>query len=34
MQLHYNYTHDVMLASLIAIHLLKYDKWHYEKNWT
>jgi hypothetical protein len=29
-QLHYNYTHDVMLTSLIVIHLLKYDTWHYE----
>jgi hypothetical protein len=25
MQFHYNYTHDVMLMSLIVIHLLKYD---------
>jgi hypothetical protein len=30
MQLHYNYTHDVMLMSLIVIHLLKFDMWHYE----
>ncbi len=30
MQLHYNYTHDVMLTSLIVIHLLKFDMWHYE----
>jgi hypothetical protein len=30
MQLHYNYTHDVMLMSLIIIHILKYDMWHYE----
>ncbi len=30
MQLHYNYTHDVMLTSLIVIHLLKIDMWHYE----
>jgi hypothetical protein len=29
-QLHYNYTHHVMLASLIIIHLLKYNMWHYE----
>ncbi len=29
-QLHYNYTHDVMLTSLIVIHLLKFDTWHYE----
>jgi hypothetical protein len=34
MQLHYNYTHDVVLTSLIIIHQLKYDMWHYEKNWT
>jgi len=27
MQLH-NYTHDVMLTSLIVIHLLNYDTWH------
>jgi len=26
MQLHYNYTHDVMLMSLIVIHLLKFNK--------
>jgi hypothetical protein len=30
MQFHYNYTHDVMLASLIVIHLLQSDMWHYE----
>jgi hypothetical protein len=30
MQLHYNYTHDVMLTSLILIHLLKFSMWHYE----
>jgi hypothetical protein len=30
MQLHYNCTHDVMLMSLIVIHLLKFDTWHYE----
>ncbi len=30
MQLHYNYIHDVMLTSVIVIHLLKFDKWHYE----
>jgi hypothetical protein len=29
MQLHYNYTHDVMLMSLIIIHLLKSNMWHY-----
>jgi hypothetical protein len=34
MQLHYNYTHDVMLTSLIIIHLLKSNTWHYDKNWT
>jgi hypothetical protein len=34
MQLHYNYTHNVMLTSLIVIHLLKYDMWHYEDLWT
>jgi len=30
MQLHYKCTHDVMLMSLIIIHLLKYDTWHYD----
>jgi hypothetical protein len=29
-QFHYNYTHDVMLRSLIVIHLLKSNLWHYE----
>jgi hypothetical protein len=29
-QLHYNYTHDVMLMSIIVIHLLKFNTWHYE----
>jgi len=33
MQLYYNCTHDVMLMSLIVIHLLKYDTWHYEIFW-
>jgi hypothetical protein len=33
-QLHYNYTHYVMLMSLIVIHLLKSNMWHYEKIWT
>ncbi len=33
-QFHYNYTHDVMLMSLIVIHLLNSDTWHYEKFWT
>jgi hypothetical protein len=31
---HYNYTHDAILTSLIVIHLLKYDMLHYEKIWT
>jgi hypothetical protein len=31
MQFDYNYIHDVMLTSLIIIHQLKYDMWHYEK---
>jgi hypothetical protein len=30
MQLHYNYTHDIMLTSLIIIQLLKSNTWHYE----
>jgi hypothetical protein len=34
MQLHYNYTHDVMLMSLIVIHLLKSNMWHHENFWT
>jgi hypothetical protein len=34
MQLHYNDTHDVMLASLIVIHLLKFDTWYYKDFWT
>ncbi len=33
MQLYYNYTHDVMLMSLIVIHLLKSNMWHYEFFW-
>ncbi len=33
-QLHYNQTHDVMLTSLIVIHLLKSNTWHYEDFWT
>ncbi len=33
-QFHYNYTHDVMLMSLIIIYLLKFDMWHYEDFWT
>jgi hypothetical protein len=31
MQLHHNYTHDVMLTSLIIIHLLKSNMCHYGK---
>jgi hypothetical protein len=31
MELHYNYSHDVMLTSLIVIHLLKSKTWQYEK---
>jgi hypothetical protein len=30
MQLHYNCTHDGMLMSLIVIHLLRFNMWHYE----
>jgi len=30
MQLHYNYTHDAILMSLIIIHILKSNMWHYE----
>jgi hypothetical protein len=30
MQFHYNYTYDVILMSIIVIHQLKYDMWHYE----
>ncbi len=30
-QLHYSYTHGVMLTSLIIIHILKSNMWHYEK---
>jgi len=33
-QLHYNYTHDVMLMSLIVIHLLKSNMCYYEDFWT
>jgi hypothetical protein len=29
MELYYNCTHDVMLTSLIIIHLLKSNTWHY-----
>jgi len=31
MQFDYNYTHDVILTSLIVIHILKYHMWHYEE---
>jgi hypothetical protein len=31
MQLHYNYNHYVILTSLIVIHILKSNMWHYEK---
>ncbi len=34
MSLHYNYTHDVMLTSLIVIHLLKFYTWHYKDFFT
>jgi len=33
MQFHDNYTHDVMLTSLMVIHLLKSNTWHYEDFW-
>ncbi len=33
MQLHYNYIHDVILTSLIVIHILKFNMWHYEDFW-
>jgi hypothetical protein len=33
MHLHNNYTHDVMLTSLIVIHPLKSNTWHYENFW-
>jgi len=29
-QLHYSYTHDVMLMWLIVVHPLKPNMWHYE----
>jgi hypothetical protein len=29
-QLHYNDTHDVILMSLLIIHILKSHMWHYE----
>jgi hypothetical protein len=31
---HYNYTHDVVLMSLIVIHVLESNTWHYEDFWT
>jgi hypothetical protein len=34
LQLHNNYTHDVMLTSLIVIHPLKSNTLHYEFFWT
>jgi hypothetical protein len=34
MQLHHNCTYDAMLMSLIFIHLLKNNTWHYEDFWT
>jgi hypothetical protein len=34
MQLHHNYTYDVMMTSLIIIHLLKSNMWHYGNFWT
>jgi hypothetical protein len=33
MHLHYNCTHDVMMMSLIVIHLLKSNMWHYDFFW-
>jgi hypothetical protein len=33
MQFHDNCTHDVMLTSLMVIHLLKSNTWHYEDFW-
>jgi hypothetical protein len=33
MQVHYNYTHDVMLTSLIVTYLLKFNTWHYGNFW-
>jgi hypothetical protein len=34
MQLHFNYTHDVILTSLIINHIFKSDMSHYEDFWT
>jgi hypothetical protein len=34
MQFHYNCIHDVMLTSLVVVHLLKFDTSHYEDFWT
>jgi hypothetical protein len=33
-QLYYNFTHDVILNSLIVIHLLQSNTWHHEDFWT
>jgi hypothetical protein len=33
MQPHYNCNHDIMLRSLIVIHLLKCDMWNYKYFW-
>ncbi len=33
-QLHCNYTRDVILTSLIVLHLLKSNTWHYKDFWT
>jgi hypothetical protein len=30
----FHYTHDVILMSLIVIHILKSNTWHYEDFWT
>jgi hypothetical protein len=34
MPLYYNYTNDAMLTSLVVIHLLKSNMWHYDFFWT
>ncbi len=33
MELHYNYSHNVMLTLVIFIHPLKLNTWHYEGFW-
>jgi hypothetical protein len=33
MQLHYNYSHNIMLTLIFFIHPLKLDMWHYEIFW-